>query len=67
MEKKVSEVSAIVNKAIKEGYYPEEDILNGPRLRVIPTKVRCLIRAGISCIHMCSDIKQKEPFCISLA
>jgi len=56
-----------VNTAMKNGYYPEEDILNAPRLRVVPTKLRYMARTGCAAIHMNSDSPHKEPFSIAIA
>lgn len=55
-----------VHAAMKDGYYPEEDILNAPRLRVVPTKLRIVVSGGCHAIHMDSDEKYKEPFCIAI-
>ena len=55
-----------ITAALGEGYYPVEDVLNGPRKRSIPEKVRAFYRCGYEVIHMASDIKGKEPFDIDL-
>lgn len=63
----LNRITKAVHEAMKEGYYPSEDILNGPRMRVVPIKLKYLIASGCKDIHMNSDIKGKETFNIAIA
>lgn len=55
MNEKVTMIAEQINAALGNGYFPEEDVLNGPRTRVIPAKLRYVIMAGAKAIHMNTD------------
>ena len=55
-----------ITAALAEGYYPIEDVLNGPKKRAIPEKVRAYYRCGYEVIHLNSDVMGKPSFDIDL-
>ena len=64
MDETITRMANEINAAIKEGYFPVEDVLNGPRTRVIPAKIKCQLTRGETEIHMISDIPGKEPYSV---
>ena len=66
MNEKVKMIADEINAALGNGYFPEEDVLNGPRTRVIPAKLRCIIMAGAKVIHMNTDNWGKSTYDIAI-
>ena len=63
-EEMIARMTNEINAAIKDGYFPVEDLLNGPKTRIIPDKLRRYLNMGETEFHMASDIRGKEPFSI---
>ena len=56
-----------INEGISAGYLPEEDILNGPKTRALPSKLRAYMARGCEAIHMNSMMPRMESYSIALS
>lgn len=60
----VAEAASFINEALKRGFFPEEDALNGPKTKALPAKLRRLAACGCNCIHLNSN---RDSLFVSIA